>query len=210
MVNVRRKQNNNLKRIRISTLSGRINPVIILATLLPVITIVFCACSPTPASFEIFSSPTIHPGDPLPLPQEEIILEVSGDISTTNQGEKLVFDIKTLESLGLIQYSVMDPWFNAENLYTGVQLSVLLDIAGISADATHLNFTAMDDYQISIPVEDAYKWPVLLATRVNGEYISISDAGPTRIIYPYETFPEIDITTKRNLWIWNIKTLEIE
>jgi hypothetical protein len=55
----------------------------------------------------------------------------------------------------------------------------------------------------------AQKYAILLATRAAGQYMSIDDGGPTRIIYPYDTSPELDALATKDQLIWSIKSLEI-
>jgi hypothetical protein len=54
----------------------------------------------------------------------------------------------------------------------------------VGDSASSVRITALDDYQVDIPFAEIEKWPILLATRMNGEYMSIENSGPTRIIFP--------------------------
>jgi hypothetical protein len=49
---------------------------------------------------------------------------------------------------------------------------------------------------------------VLLATRTDGAYMSVQSAGPTRIIFPYDRYP--DLAQARNMSVWNIESIEIK
>lgn len=153
-----------------------------------------------PASFS--------PGSAIPAPSQEVILTVSGNISVTNAGDTLQFDMRTLESLGLVEYTVDDPWLNATNTYTGVLMSDLRKFVGASEAAKSMHIVALDDYGVDISVQDMEKWPILLATRTNGEYMDVENSGPTRIIFPYHNY-SIDPVKYNDFWIWNLKSMEI-
>lgn len=153
-----------------------------------------------PASFS--------PGSAIPAPSQEVILTVSGNISVTNAGDTLQFDMRTLESLGLVEYTVDDPWLNATNTYTGVLMSDLRKFVGASEAAKAVHIVALDDYGVDISVQDMEKWPILLATRTNGEYMDVENSGPTRIIFPYHNY-SIDPIKYNDFWIWNLKSMEI-
>jgi hypothetical protein len=179
--------------------------------LLPVVFLMWLtvACRQTETNhYEVFSQPDLQAGDVIPAPAGEIILTMTGKITAANVGDSLAFDMVTLEKLGLVQYTVYDPWANAEATYTGILLADLLAVAGIHDDATSLSLTALDDYQVDIPVADAEKWPILLATRDNGDYMVVADGGPSRIIYPYHVFPNLDTPANHDLWVWNLATIE--
>ena len=160
-------------------------------------------------TYDMVREADLKPGDAIPSPTDETVLTVTGEITAINSGDSLSFDMATLERLGTVQYTVHDPWADADVTYSGVLVSDLLAVAGVSSSATSLHLTALDDYEVDIPIADTEKWPLLLATQTNGEYMTVADGGPSRIIYPYHAFPELDSPTNQNLWIWNVVTIEI-
>jgi hypothetical protein len=91
--------------------------------------------------------------------------------------------------------------------YTGVLMSELLEVAEVSDSATTVRVVALDDYAADIPISEIEAWPILLATQADGEYLTVDTNGPTRIIFPYDTYS--DITAARNMSVWNNKLLEI-
>jgi hypothetical protein len=176
------------------------------------IALVLAACSNQPkgSAYTSITPASIQPGDAIPAPANDVILTVTGGTGVKNSGDALVLDMATLEKLGLVEYSVNDPWLNAKNTYTGVLMSDFLKYIGVPSSATQVHMTALDDYQVDISIADIQKWPILLATRVNGEYMNIENNGPTRIIFPYDSFPDIDQVSYKDLWMWNLKSMEIK
>lgn len=170
------------------------------------------ACSAQPAQvYESVSPATIKPGDPIPAPAGEVILTVSGKISASNTPDGLLqLDMPTLEKFGLVKYAINDPWLNTYNTYSGVLVSDLLKVLGADPQATTLHFVALDDYQVDIAVADIQKWPILLATQANGAYMDVANNGPTRIIFPFDQYKDIDVVLYKDLSIWNISTLEVK
>ena len=171
--------------------------------------IVACGGGSSTASYETVTSASITPGSAIPAPTGDVILTVLGDIGATNAGNMLELDMPTLERIGLVKYTVNDPWLNARNTYTGVLISDLHKVLGSSSAATTLHITALDDYQVDISLEDVEKWPILLATQNNGNYMDVENSGPTRVIFPYDTYSDIDQIAYKDFWIWNIKSVEI-
>ena len=189
---------NNMKR-----------PLLILAAMLvAVLAIVACGGGSSAAPYETVSSASISRGDSIPAPTGEVILTLMGDLEVTNSGDTLRLDMPTLEGFGLVKYTVNDPWLEATNSYTGVLMSDLSKVLGASGASTSIRITALDDYSVDIRLVDVEKWPILLATRINGEYMDIENSGPTRVIYPHDTFPDIDKVETKTQWIWNIKSVE--
>ena len=154
---------------------------------------------------------SIEPGSAIPNPSDDVILKVLGAIGNTNSGETLSFDMETLERLGLVEYTIEDPWQEHEEVaYTGILLSDLLEYAGITDTATNIHMVALDDYAVDISLEDIQKWPVMLATRADGKYMSIENSGPTRIVFPFHSNPEIDEDIYKVLMIWNLRDVEVQ
>ena len=166
-----------------------------------------CGGQPTTPAYEVVAPASVSQGSSIPAPAEAVILTVTGAINNKNVGDTLEFDIPTLEKLGLVKYTVSDPWLQSEVTYTGVLLSELLAVAEVPDSATTVHVVALDDYAADIPISEIEAWPILLATQADGEYLTVDTNGPTRIIFPYDTYS--DITAARNMSVWNNKLLEI-
>jgi hypothetical protein len=143
----------------------------------------------------------------IPAPAGDAVLTMSGRISSTNDPNGLALDLSTIEDMGLVRYTVHDPWLDDDLEFTGVLVTDLLRVAGAAPDATSLRITALDDYMVEIPIADAVRWPIMLATQTDGAPMAIEDKGPTRIVYPAN--PEIDTLKTKDLWIWQITTIEV-
>lgn len=175
--------------------------------------LILAACnSQTTPVYEVVTANSITPGSAIPSPKGESILTISGDIGIKNAGDSLQFDMETLESLGLVKYTIEDPWLNTEVTYAGVRMSELLKFAGVSDSASNMHVVALDDYEVDYKIADMRKWPVLLVTQADGEHMKIDDAGPTRVIFPIhqQSSDEITASYQKDQWIWNVKSIEIQ
>ncbi len=178
--------------------------------LFTIFTMLLVACGGQPKTIYVEVAPAaLKPGDPIPAPAGEVILTVSGKINTKNNGDTLQLDMATLEQFGLVEYAINDPWLKEKVTYQGILMSEFLKYVQADSSAETVHIVALDNYEVDLAIQELNKWPVLLATRANGKYIDISTNGPTRIIFPFDQFPEIDITLYRDLMIWNIATMEV-
>ena len=167
------------------------------------------ACSPK-LIYENAAEAEIKPGDVSAAPSGEVILTVTGNISAKNNGDALELDMATLEKFGLVRYDVNDPWMGENMTYTGILMSDFLKVVGASETAENVLFTALDDYEINLTTNELEQWPILLATQANGAYMTVSENGPTRIIFPFDDYADIDQVLYKDLWIWNIKSIEVQ
>jgi hypothetical protein len=168
------------------------------------------ACGQQSTIYKTVSEGTIKPGNSIPAPTADVVLTMDGMISQTNAADTLQFDMPTLESVGLVQYHVDDPFVQKKILYTGVLLSELLKVAGADSNATTLTLTALDDYSTEMKISDAMKWPVLIATQADGAYMPIDKNGPLVSVFPFNDFPEIDHLTYDAQWIWSLAKITVK
>jgi hypothetical protein len=159
--------------------------------------------------YTVVREASLQRGDAVPVPAEgERILTVSGRIDTTNVGDRLEFDLETLERLRLVEFRADD--YQAEGrevVFRGVLLDDLLAFAGADADATEVLTVALNDYAFPIPIGDR-ELGALVATRTDGETMPIERYGPTRIVYPNVevAFEPVEFDPK---WTWQLDRLEI-
>ncbi|HEX2698393.1 MAG TPA: molybdopterin-dependent oxidoreductase [Anaerolineales bacterium] len=169
------------------------------------------ACSPAAkTTYQTVSEGTLKPGNTVPVPHGDVVLTMDGKISQSNAGNTLQFDMATLESIGVVQYKVDDPFAKKTILYAGVLLSQLLKVAGASSDATSLTLWALDDYSTDMKISDANRWPILIATRADGAHMPTDQNGPLISVFPFNDFPEIDHLTYDAQWLWALAKITVK
>ncbi|MEM7530688.1 MAG: molybdopterin-dependent oxidoreductase [Chloroflexota bacterium] len=198
--------------------SSIIKPFLCLTLLL--FGLVGCLAASTEQPFEdaytVVTEASISADDVLPRPTGDVILVVSGQIGKSNSAEnsetKLVeFDRELVESLGLSEFTILDPFEEREVTYRGVLVRDLLNGLQVDASATDMLATALNDYAITIPLEQFHEYPVLMALQSDGEYMTPDYRGPLMFVYPMHQydFGKLDIPYRDN-WIWQIKSIEIQ
>lgn len=145
---------------------------------------------------------------PLPAPKEKPILTVSGNITVKNQGDMAVFDRATLEAVGTISYETGTPWYPEPVKFEGVPLAKLMQYLG--AKGEHIVVTALNDYSSDIPFSDITKYNVILATKQNGQYMSVRDKGPLFIVYPFDSDPELKHQTYYGRSVWQVSRITVK
>jgi len=169
-----------------------------------------CGQASAPTTYTIVSEGKLKPGDAISVPTGDVILTINGDISQKNSGDALQFDLATLESIGLVEYDVDDPFVKKNIVYSGVLMSQLLKVAGASSEATTLTLTALDDYSVDMKISDVVKWPILVALKADGGYMPIDKNGPLISIIPYNDFPELDHLTYDAVWVWSLSEITVK
>lgn len=140
--------------------------------------------------------------------QGKVLLTLSGQIDVKNRGEQAVFDLAMLEALPQHTFTTKTPWDNAPVTFTGPLLRDVL--AAVKAHGTQIRAVALNDYRITIPMDDSRKFNMVLAHRLNGEAIPIRTKGPLFIVYPFDSAKELQSKTYYERSIWQLKAIEID
>lgn len=136
----------------------------------------------------------------LPAPTGPVVLTVSGQITMTNGDGVAQFDQAMLDALPQHTTNSQTPWYEGVQSFSGVVVSSLLESVG--AKGSVLTVTALNAYSAEIPMEDFSHDPVILASRVNGELLSVRDKGPLFVIYPFDANPDLynEVYFGRSVW----------
>lgn len=144
----------------------------------------------------------------LNAPKGKVVLTVSGKLGAANRGDKAVFDLAMLEALPQKTFTTMTPWEKTPVKFTGPLLRDVL--AAVKTQGQTLKAVALNDYKITIPLDDAIKFDMVLAHRMNGQPMPPRTKGPLFIVYPYDSRPELQDPVYRDRSAWQLKEIVVE
>lgn len=144
----------------------------------------------------------------LATPDGDPVLTISGDIAVTNQDGAAVFDRAMLEAAEPVTFTTSTIWTEGETTFTGVPLSGLLQDLGIESGT--LKATAINDYAVDIPVEEALAGPAIIAYLINGKPMSVREKGPLWIVYPYDSDKKLQAEVYYSRSIWQLDRIVVE
>jgi hypothetical protein len=143
----------------------------------------------------------------LPAPQGEVILTVSGAITTTNGDGVFALDADLMATLPQHEFATSTIWTEGTTTYSGVLLRDLLAAAG--ATGATVKLTALNDYQITMPAADALEDGPLLAYLADGKTMPTRDKGPVWLIYPFDDVAAYRSEQTYARSIWQLNRIEI-
>lgn len=135
---------------------------------------------------------------------DRTLLQVSGKIGA---GSNDRFDLARLDALPQHRFTTRTPWHNGPVTFSGPLLRDVL--AAVQAQGTELKATALNDYRVTIPLQDTLRFPLLLATRIDGQTIPVRTKGPLFIVYPFDTDRQLQSNTYYERSIWQLKSIEV-
>ena len=117
------------------------------------------------------------------------------------------FDLESLEALGMKKITASYPDWPAEVTVEGPLLADVLAAAGAKGDTIVVR--ALDGYAPEIPMSDLTAYPVVLALKMNGEYLGLGGRGPAWIVYPRNDYPDL-AETDDSKWVWSVFHMEVK
>lgn len=116
--------------------------------------------------------------------------------------------IDMLEKLPQHSFSTNSPWHRQPQTYAGPLLRDVL--AQLGANGSQLRVTALNDYAVTVPVDDARRIDMIVAHRIDGKRTTVRDRGPMMFMYPFDSRRELQAQRCYERAIWQIKSIEVE
>lgn len=140
-------------------------------------------------------------------PAGPVLLSLTGVVRQPNRGAAADFDMAMLEQLPQHRMATSTPWFRGVAEFTGPLLIDLLAAAG--AQGEKLRMSALNDYQVEIPVDDARRWEVVVARLLDGKPMPVRAKGPLFVIYPFDRHPELRTAVYYSRCIWQLRRIDV-
>jgi DMSO/TMAO reductase YedYZ molybdopterin-dependent catalytic subunit len=77
-------------------------------------------------------------------------------------------------------------WSRFDCEFTGVPFPAVADAAGVTDDAEHVMFHAMDGYTTNLPLADCLREGVLFVSEFDGDPLDSDHGGPLRVVTPHK------------------------
>jgi hypothetical protein len=139
--------------------------------------------------------------------QGRAVLRVTGKLAGVG-GREAAFDLPGLEALGTVQLVTRTAWTGeALQRFSGVPLARVLE--AVQAEGDSLRAVALNDYAVTLPMEDATRHGAVLATRHDGVPMRVRDRGPIWLLYPWTERPELDTPVFRERAIWQLALIHV-
>jgi hypothetical protein len=149
---------------------------------------------------------TLHAAN-LAAPVDQVILKISGEIAVGNVGDEAHFDREMLRGIGMSEIETTTDWTDGVHRFAGPRLEDVLAL--VEAGGVRLMATAINDYTVEIPRDFAETYGAILALDMDGEPMSVRDKGPIWIVFPKDSFEELEAPEHNAYWIWQLNRIEV-
>jgi hypothetical protein len=135
----------------------------------------------------------------------DAVLAVSG---TSAAGPvRVSFDLAALDALPQRAITTSTPWYEGTRTFSGPDLKLLIDGLGLQGQTVRV--VALNDYAATLPYADLEQFGVVLASRVDGQPLSVREKGPLFVMYPFDTDAKLRQETYYSRAVWQVAKIEL-
>lgn len=138
------------------------------------------------------------------LGQSVMGLQISASPSQTSPVD---VTLEILDEMEQIEFTTSTVWTNDKVAFSGVSLKKLLMMYGVTSGK--IEMVALNDYSYSIEFDTLEDDAPIVATRMNGETMSIRDKGPFWVVFPYDKDPAYRTEIRYAQSIWQLNRLKV-
>jgi len=121
--------------------------------------------------------------------------------------DRYTFSLAELQELPVSSFETTTIWTEGPQTFEGVSLADLM--AHLEVSEGTIEATAINDYSVTIPMEDTIENGPIIAYFNNGEEMSRRGKGPLWVVYPYDSALEYQTETIYSRSIWQLDRLQI-
>ena len=127
--------------------------------------------------------------------------------ASSSQPDTVTLSLKALDALEQAVFTTTTIWTDGETRFSGVPLKALL--AHLGAQGRSVEMVALNDYAVTMPIAELEDGAPIVATRMNGETMSVRDKGPYWVVFPYDSNPKYSTETTYSRSIWQLNRLKV-
>jgi len=119
----------------------------------------------------------------------------------------LLIDSEQLASLPAHEITTATTW-TARARFSGPRFTDVL--AQFGAHGSKVSLIAIDDYKVDLSMADIVRYQPILALSMDGERLPPRGRGPFWLMFPFDTYPELQNDAWYFRAIWQIDRIRIE
>lgn len=147
-------------------------------------------------------------GKELPTPKGDVLLTISGNIEHTNSEHGAEFDLEMLKELEVMAITTNTPWTDEVTVFEGVSVAALLQHVGAKSAA--FRASALDNYWYDVSNIDFEAFPIIIAYKRDGNYMSTRNLGPLWLMFPFDDYPELLTEANKASSVWQLNVMIVQ
>ena len=125
----------------------------------------------------------------------------------TTTSDPVTLELADLDAMAQHSFTTSTIWTDGDVTFSVVPLSAVL--ASMNMQGSAVEMIALNDYKVTIPMDQLEDTVPIIATRMDGKVMSVRDKGPYWIVFPYDADPKYQTETIYSLSIWQLNRLKV-
>ncbi len=138
------------------------------------------------------------------LATSRAVLTVAGKLAVPGA---IDFDMPRLAALPQHSLNAGTPWYKSPRRFTGPLLRDVLAACG--AQGSRLRMSALNDYRVELPRDDADRYPVIIARLIDDQPMGVRDKGPLFVMYPFDDHAELRSAVYHSRAVWQLRRIDV-
>lgn len=138
----------------------------------------------------------------------QTVLTVAGAPSS-GESMSIEYSMDDLDKLDQVELTTTNEFVDSETQFSGPLVRDLVEGFTVTDDTT-LTLRAINNYEVSMPIADVLKYDVIVATKRDGNQMSVRENGPLWIIYPMSDNPELQNSLYMSRLVWQLVHISVE
>jgi len=136
--------------------------------------------------------------------QSATALEITGAAS---EAGPIYLELADLDAMPQVSFETSTIWTDGVVMFSGVPLKAIL--GDLDGNSGVIEMVALNDYKVEMPLDRLEDGAPILATRMNGETMSVRDKGPYWVVFPYDSDTKYQTETTYAWSIWQLNRLKV-
>lgn len=151
-------------------------------------------------------APVLAQADPVSVTLDPIRHSTAA-LTVAGPAGEVTYNPSELEALGAARLTTVTPWRETEATFDGVLLTDVLAANGLS-EVDAIRVVAENDYAVVITSDVWKRWPILVATRVDGAAHSRRNRGPIQFVQSMSEHVQAGSEEHIQNWVWMAARIE--
>lgn len=125
---------------------------------------------------------------------------------TRSDGEVIKLSMQDLMEMPATELKTSSQWTEGVQNFRGVSFDLLFDTYSIDADTVRIS--ALNDYNVMVPVDALRNDGAILTYHLNGAEMSVREKGPFWVVFPYDSDERYQTDTYWAYSVWQVKSVD--
>ncbi|WP_156369243.1 molybdopterin-dependent oxidoreductase [Aureimonas sp. Leaf324] len=145
----------------------------------------------------------------VPASAGEPILTLRGEFARAGADGSAMLTLADLDALPQTRFRTATPWHSGPVEFSGVSVSDFLAAMGVPSTEGSMQLVALNDYVVDTKAGDLVSGDALLATRMNGEPMTVQDKGPVFVVFPFDSRTELQHQSYYSRAVWQLAEIDL-